>query len=120
EIGDIEPISTVFADDETMITDGRRRPALSGFTLGGKARKVGQAGHGERFSAPQRVLKLARQSRKKLPGRRDGRCRMVLCVSWTSEGSAAAQCAGERNSRDERRTVRSDDFPGVFCRDAPK
>jgi hypothetical protein len=55
----IEPISKVFADDEKMIADGRRRPALSSFTFGGKARKVGQAGYGERFSAPRRVLKLA-------------------------------------------------------------
>ncbi|MGE4563702.1 MAG: hypothetical protein AB7F32_02435 [Victivallaceae bacterium] len=54
-----EQISKVFADDETMIADGRRRPALSGFTLGGKARKVGQAGRGELFSALQRALKLA-------------------------------------------------------------
>ncbi|MGE4563393.1 MAG: hypothetical protein AB7F32_00855 [Victivallaceae bacterium] len=54
-----EPISKVFADDEKMIADGRRRPALSGFTLGGKARKVGQAGRGGRFSASRRVLKLA-------------------------------------------------------------
>ncbi|MGE4563387.1 MAG: hypothetical protein AB7F32_00825 [Victivallaceae bacterium] len=54
----IEPISKVFADDEKMIADGRRRRPLSGFTLSGKARSVGQAGRGERFSAPQRVLKL--------------------------------------------------------------
>ncbi|MGE4563305.1 MAG: hypothetical protein AB7F32_00415 [Victivallaceae bacterium] len=58
-----EPISKVFADDETMIADGRRRPALSGFTRSGKARSSGQAGRGERFSAPQRVLKLALKSR---------------------------------------------------------
>jgi hypothetical protein len=55
----LKPISKVFADDEKMIADGRRRPPLSGFTLSGKARSVGQAGRGERFSAPQRVLKLA-------------------------------------------------------------